>query len=39
MLKLFYHDLKRKMKITHNSRSIRSEFKNAWYKNQYCDRC
>ena len=29
MVKPFYHDLKRKMKITHNLRPIGSDFKNA----------
>ena len=29
MIKLFYRDLKRNMKITHNPRPIGSEFKNV----------
>ena len=29
MVKLFYHGLKLKMKITYNPRAIGSEFKNA----------
>ena len=31
VVKFFYHDLKRKMKFTHNPRPIESEFKNDYY--------